>query len=144
MKDSLVALRILLFHTCLIFSISCNPIQPEKDGFLINPNGLRSKVLREGTGDNVRKGQEILLHEKMFYLNDSLLFDSRTLPGPVKVLIGADQVIKGIDQSLVGMKKGEIKKLIVPPDLSQREGNVNFPHPDSTLIYEIELLEILP
>ncbi len=42
------------------------------------------------------------------------------------------------------MKKGEIRKLIVPPSLSKRTGNQTFPHPDSTLIYEVELIDILP
>lgn len=45
----------------------------------------------------------------MSYMNDSLLFDSRTFPNPVKVLVGGNQAIAGIDEALVGMKKGEIK-----------------------------------
>ena len=96
-----------------------------------------------GNGEPVKPGQEILLHETMSYSNDSLLFDSRKLPNPIKVLVGANQVIKGIDEGLVGMKKGEIKKLIIPPALSKRTGVQTFPHPDSTLVYEIELIDIL-
>jgi FKBP-type peptidyl-prolyl cis-trans isomerase len=111
--------------------------------FTESPSGLKHKIIKEGTGEPVKAGQEILLHETMSYSNDSLLFDSRKLPGPIKVLVGANQVIKGIDEGLVGMKKGEIKKLIIPPALSKRTGVQTFPHPDSTLIYEIELIEIL-
>ena len=76
-------------------------------------------------------------------MNDSLLFESRTLPNSIKVLVGGSQVIAGVDEALVGMKKGEIKKLIVPPKLSKRTGEHNFPHPDSTLLYKIELIDLI-
>ncbi|NII26927.1 hypothetical protein HB364_17690 [Pseudoflavitalea sp. X16] len=115
----------------------------KKYGFNESPSGLKYRTLREGTGEPAKAGQEVLIHETMSYYNDSLLFDSRKLPRPIKVLIGGNQVIKGIDEGLVGMKKGEVKKLIIPPALSKRQGVQTFPHPDSTLIYEIELMDIL-
>lgn len=115
----------------------------QKKDFLESPSGLKYKILRKGNGEAVKVGQEILIHESMSYTNDSLLFDSRNLIYPIKVLVGANQVIKGIDEGLVGMKKGEIKKLIIPPALSKRTGVQTFPHPDSTLVYEIELIDIL-
>ena len=70
----------------------------------------------------------------------TLYFFHRTI---YPLLIGAHQAIEGVDEGLRGMKKGEIRKLIVPPALSKRTGNRTFPHPDSTLIYEIELVDIL-
>ena len=115
----------------------------KKNDFIESSSGLKYKIIRMGNGEPVKPGQEILLHETMSYSNDSLLFDSRKLPNPIKVLVGANRVIKGIDEGLVGMKKGEIKKLIIPPALSKRTGVQTFPHPDSTLVYEIELIDIL-
>ena len=113
------------------------------EGFKETPSGLKYKVLKEGKANKIiEKGNVILLHEKMWYTNDSLLFDSRTLPGPVKTEAGASQVIAGVDEALIGMRTGEIKRLIIPPHLSRRTGDVEFPHPDSTLIYEIEIMEI--
>jgi peptidylprolyl isomerase len=79
----------------------------------------------------------------MSYTNDSILFDSRTLPNPVKILVGGGQAVAGVDEALVGMKKGEIKKLIVPPKLSKRTGEHTFPNPDSTLLYKVELIDIV-
>ena len=79
----------------------------------------------------------------MSMINDSLLFSSYTLTHPIKILIGGRQAIQGVDEGLRGMKKGEIRKLIVPPALSKRTGRQTFPHPDSTLIYQIELIDIL-
>lgn len=106
-------------------------------------SGLQYKTVKEGTGPEAKSGDEVFIHETMSYRNDSLLFDSRTLPTPVKVLIGANQAIKGVDEGLRGMQQGEIRKMIVPPALSKRSGNPTFPHPDSVLVYEVELIEIV-
>lgn len=136
-----------LFLVVKLFENCSSPVSPgqatTQNDYTQTPSGLKYKILREGSGEPVKAGQEILLHEIMSYSNDSLLFDSRKLPNPIKVLVGANQAIKGIDEGLPGMKKGEIKKLIVPPALSKRTGVHTFPHPDSTLIYEIELIDIL-
>jgi len=132
-----IILILLVLQSC---SASDNT---QKSDFTESPTGLKYKVLREGSGEPAKKGREVMIHETMSYANDSLLFDSRTLPGPVKVLVGGGQAIDGVDEGLVGMKVGELKKLIVPPELSRRSGPQTFPHPDSTLVYEIELIEIL-
>ncbi|WP_082316566.1 FKBP-type peptidyl-prolyl cis-trans isomerase [Mangrovimonas sp. ST2L15] len=126
------------------FMVGCSSNKKDKNiGFIKTSTGLKYKIIQEGKGVPVKAGQEVLIHETMSYMNDSMLFDSRTLPNPVKVLVGGSQAIAGVDEGLVGMKKGEIKKLIVPPALSKRTGAHIFPHPDSTLMYEVELIEIL-
>ncbi|WP_405206702.1 YceI family protein [Aquimarina sp. LLG6339-5] len=111
--------------------------------FITTESGLRYKVVKNGSGPIVEKGQEVLIHETTKYTNDSLVYTSRSRKEPLKILVGGDQVIKGVDEGLLGMKKGEVRKLIVPPSLSKRTGNISFPHPDSTLHYDIELIDIL-
>ncbi|WP_299252595.1 YceI family protein [uncultured Aquimarina sp.] len=114
-----------------------------KTDFTITASGLQYKIVKTGSGPSVVKGEEVLIHETTKYINDSLVYTSRNRPSPLKVLVGGNQVIKGVDEGLQGMKIGEIRKLIVPPSLSKRTGNVTFPHPDSTLLYEIELIDIV-
>lgn len=131
--------NVLWFSAVFILCVcSCKQIR-----YTTTASGLQYKILKEGTGVEAADGTEVLIHERMYYQNDSLLFDSYTLPGPVKVLVGGHQAIAGLDEALHGMKEGEIKELIVPPVLSKRSGNINFPHPDSTLIYKVELVKIL-
>lgn len=144
-KYSLFVLGVVVFMQVFLYCTSSKSTTQSngEKGYTETSSGLKYKILKRGTGETVKVGQEILLHETMSYRNDSLLFDSRKLPRPIKVLVGADQVIKGVDEGLVGMQKGEIKKLIVPPALSKRKGIQTFPHPDSVLIYEIELIDIL-
>ncbi|RKN00862.1 hypothetical protein D7035_23405, partial [Aquimarina sp. AD1] len=111
--------------------------------FIVTDSGLQYKVVKDGSGPIVEKGQEVLIHETTKYTNDSIVYTSRNREEPLKILVGGNQVIKGVDEGLLGMKKGEVRKLIVPPSLSKRMGKVTFPHPDSTLLYDIELIDIL-
>ncbi|WP_052123339.1 FKBP-type peptidyl-prolyl cis-trans isomerase [Flavobacterium beibuense] len=134
MKKALTLLSLIMLFSCKDNS--------GKD-MITTASGLQYKTLKEGTGDKAKSGDEVFIHETMSYRNDSLLFDSRTLPTPVKVLIGGNQAIKGVDEGLRGMQQGEIRKMIVPPALSKRSGNPTFPHPDSVLVYEVELIEIV-
>ncbi|WP_378173789.1 YceI family protein [Aquimarina sp. SS2-1] len=115
----------------------------EKTDYITTASGLQYKVIKEGSGPVVTSGQEVLIHETTKYPNDSLVYTSRNRENPLKILVGGNQVIKGVDEGLQGMKIGEIRKLIVPPSLSKRTGNVTFPHPDSTLLYDIELIDIV-
>ncbi|MFD2562402.1 YceI family protein [Aquimarina rubra] len=114
-----------------------------KTDFITTESGLQYKILKVGSGPMVVKGQEVLIHETTKYTNDSLVYTSRNRTSPLKILVGGNQVIKGVDEGLQGMKVGEIRKLIVPPSLSKRTGNITFPHPDSTLLYDIELIDIV-
>lgn len=132
-----------MLSTSVFLLNSCKENTKDSNGFIQTESGLKYKIIKQGSGNAATKGQEVLVHETMSYMNDSLLFDSRTLPYPVKVLIGGSQAIAGMDEALHGMKKGEIKKLIVPPHLSKRSGEHTFPHPDSTLLYVVEIIDIL-
>jgi FKBP-type peptidyl-prolyl cis-trans isomerase len=128
----------------LVFvTLGCGTNSGKSDNMTTTTSGLKYIILKKGNGISAKEGQEVLIHEKLSYSNNSLLFSSYNLPHPVKILIGGHQAIEGVDEGLRGMKKGEIRKLIVPPALSKRSGTQTFPHPDSTLIYEIELIEIL-
>lgn len=131
-------MRLLFFVIPFLFFISCSTPK-----LVLLDSGLKYTILKKGKGSVAEAGNEVLIHEKMSYPNDSLLFSSYKQTGPIKFRVGGNQVIDGVDQGVRGMKKGEIRKLIVPPSLSKRMGNQTFPHPDSTLIYQVELVDIL-
>ncbi len=104
---------------------------------------LTIEILKKGEGPTAEAGQEVVVHERMGYLDGTILYSSRQGP-PVRFLLGGNQAIKGLDQGIPGMQVGEIRKLIVPPALSQRRAYPSFLSPDSTLVYEIELIDIIP
>ncbi|MDD7886945.1 FKBP-type peptidyl-prolyl cis-trans isomerase [Flavivirga sp. 57AJ16] len=141
-KNFLNGLLSILPYVLIVLTLN-NCKSYKESNYMQTSSGLQYRILKKGTGKKAVKGQKVLVHETMSYRNDSLLFDSRTLPDPVWIKIGASQAIDGVDEALVGMKIGEIKKLIVPPKLSKRSGEHKFPHPDSILVYKVELIDIL-
>jgi FKBP-type peptidyl-prolyl cis-trans isomerase len=61
---------------------------------------------------------------------------------PVMFLVGAGRVTKGWDEGVVGMKVGGKRQLRVPPQLGYGSFGAGDVPPNSTLIYEIELVDV--
>ena len=107
---------------------------------------LKIEVLKQGTGTVVTKVGDMISVHYTGTLADGTKFDSSLDRGtPFKFDLGAGQVIKGWDQGLTGMKVGEKRRLTVPPSLGYGDQAMGTKIPaNSTLIFEVELLEILP
>ncbi|QBC44519.1 FKBP-type peptidyl-prolyl cis-trans isomerase [Iodobacter fluviatilis] len=97
-----------------------------------------------GDGKEAVKGALITTQYNGF-LEDGTKFDSSYDRGsPFQCVIGTGRVIKGWDQGLMGMKVGGKRKLIVPAHLAYGERQIGeHIKPNSNLIFEIELLEVL-
>jgi len=104
---------------------------------------LKSEDIQVGNGDEAKAGKTVSVHYTGT-LTDGSKFDSSHDRGkPFEFQLGAGRVIKGWDQGVVGMKIGGKRKLVIPSDLAY--GERGFPPvipPNSTLVFEIELLGI--
>ena len=96
-----------------------------------------------GGGPEAVAGKKVSVHY-VGTLTDGKKFDSsRDRDEPFDFRLGAGQVIKGWDQGVAGMKVGGKRKLVIPPELAY--GARGFPPvipPNSTLLFEIELLSV--
>jgi FKBP-type peptidyl-prolyl cis-trans isomerase len=105
--------------------------------------GLQIEDLRPGTGAEASAGKTVTVHY-VGTLTDGTKFDSSRDRGKgFGFKLGAGQVIKGWDQGVAGMKVGQLRKLTIPPELAY--GTRGFPPvipPNSTLVFEVELLEV--
>jgi FKBP-type peptidyl-prolyl cis-trans isomerase len=106
-------------------------------------SGLKYEEIECGDGEEAASGDTLTVHY-VGTLADGTKFDSSRDRGqPFTVQIGTGQVIQGWDQGIPGMKVGGIRKLIIPPDLGYgAAGSPPAIPPNSTLIFEVELIKV--
>ncbi len=114
----------------------------KKPGVVTLPSGLQYKVLTEGSGSSP-KGSETVVTQYRGTLIDGTEFDSsfkRNQPATFEL----NKVIAGWTEALQKMKAGSKWQLFIPPNLAYGERGSQNIGPNSTLIFEIELLSIQP
>lgn len=128
----------------LVVPVTATPTPPEENKIIKMEDGLQIEDLQVGTGPEAKAGDTISVNY-VGALDNGTVFDaSDKHGGPATFQIGVGQLIKGWDEGIPGMKVGGKRKLIVPPSLgygSQNVGNGLIP-PNSTLIFEVELLAV--
>jgi len=105
--------------------------------------GLKYQVVRAGSGPKPETGQTVIVHYTG-YLENGKTFDSSVeREQPFSFPIGQGRVIKGWDEGVALMKIGGQTRFIIPPELGYGErGFGNLIPPNSTLIFDVELLNI--
>jgi len=123
-----------------VLARQADPARPQE---VVLPSGVRYVDLKPGTGEEAREGKILEVHY-IGTLADGTKFDStRDCGKPLTLRLGAGDVIKGLDEGLVGMKVGGKRRLTVPPELGfGKEGGGERIPPDATLTYEVELLAV--
>lgn len=113
----------------------------KKEGVVVLPSGLQYRILKEGKGESPQPSDTVTVHYRG-RLVDGTEFDSsysRNEPATFP----ANRVIQGWQEALQLMKPGAKYELFIPPDLGYgKSGGGGKIGPDSTLIFEVELLAI--
>jgi FKBP-type peptidyl-prolyl cis-trans isomerase len=103
---------------------------------------LKVEDLLKGSGKEVKKGDSVVIHYKGT-LTDGSTFDSSYSRGtPFETQIGVGQVIRGWDEGVVGMKVGGKRRLTIPPELGYGNKAVGPIPANSTLIFDVELIDV--
>ena len=114
----------------------------KRPGIVTLPSGLQYEVIKEGNGKKPRATDKVKCHYEGTLI-DGTLFDSSIRRGQSAVF-GVNQVIAGWTEALQLMSEGAKWKLYIPAELAygaQGAGEMIPPH--STLIFDVELLEVL-
>lgn len=105
-------------------------------------SGLRYIDVEEGDGSEAKAGDNVSVHYTGWLVSGSQFDSSRDRGQPFTFPLGVGRVIKGWDEGVAGMKVGGVRKLIIPPDLGYGARGAGPIPPGSTLIFEVELLEV--
>lgn len=106
------------------------------------PSGLQYEILKEGNGKCPKATDKVKCHYEGTLI-DGTLFDSSIKRGQPAVF-GVNQVIPGWVEALQLMSEGSKWRLYIPAELgygAQGAGEMIPPH--STLIFDVELIEVL-
>jgi FKBP-type peptidyl-prolyl cis-trans isomerase len=98
-------------------------------------------VHKDGNGEKPSAGQTVSVHYTGLLETGKKFDSSHDRGSPISFPLGQGRVIKGWDEAIALMSKGEKRTLIIPPDLgygSQDKGRIP---PNSTLIFEVELVD---
>ncbi len=101
--------------------------------------GLKMRDLKEGSGDPVQPGAHVTVNYTGWLTNGQVFDSSHKKGQPANFSLNG--VVKGWTMGIPGMKPGGIRKLVIPPALgygSQDKGDIP---PNSTLIFEVELVK---
>lgn len=113
-----------------------------EDGVKTTASGLQYLVLNPGTGSEHPNSTD---HVKVHYhgtLIDGTVFDSSVDRGAA-IEFGLHQVIPGWTEGLQLMVVGEKTRLFIPSNLAYGNRNMGIINSGSTLVFDVELLDII-
>ena len=108
-------------------------------------SGLQYVITEEGDGASPQPGDIVEVHYTARFTDGNIFDSSYDRENALRFKTGAGQVIPGWDEAIMLMRVGDKAKLIIPPELAYgKEGVGQDIPPDSTLYFEVELLDVLP
>jgi FKBP-type peptidyl-prolyl cis-trans isomerase FklB len=112
----------------------------KKEGVVTLPSGLQYKVIKEGSGASPKATDTVTVHYRGTFIDGSEFDSSHGRGEPAT--FRADRVIKGWQEALQLMKEGATWQLFIPPDLAYGERASNRIGPNSTLVFEVDLISV--
>ena len=110
----------------------------KKEGVKTLPSGLQYKVLAEGSGKTPKAADNVTVNYKGTLINGAEFDNSYKRGQPAN--FKANGLIKGWTEALPLMKEGSKWQLFIPPELGYGERGAGPVPPNSTLIFEVELI----
>ncbi|OFY87603.1 MAG: hypothetical protein A3F72_13485 [Bacteroidetes bacterium RIFCSPLOWO2_12_FULL_35_15] len=120
-------------------------LDTSRTSFFPIENGMFYLPIKQGTGAFPEAGNLVKIQYKGFFLNGKQFESTYDRAQPLEYIIGEqEQVIKGIETAISLMNEGSKTKFIIPSQLAFGESgsSTNIVPPYSTVIYEIELLNL--
>ncbi len=120
------------------------PIDIADDEYTETDTGLKLYDMEEGDGTAVVTGDHIVMNFSIWRDDDVIVGRSADSGEPISIVVGSGELFPGWDEGVIGMSVGGKRQLVIPPELAfGEEGAGDAVPPNTTLIIEVELLEIV-
>lgn len=105
-------------------------------------SGLKIKLLEAGTGEQAVAGSIVSVHYIGTLLDGKKFDSSRDRGQPLPFKLGTGQVIKGWDEGIAMLRVGDKAILTIPPSIGYGDRDMGTIPPNSTLVFEVELMNV--
>lgn len=136
-KLKLTAYEVLFLEKALVAWTT----EKRKFGHTYTDSGLGYRINEEGAGELPVKGEKVIVHYSGYLENGTKFDSSYDRNKPFSFTLGTGQVIAGWDEGVGLLKKGTKAILRIPPNLGYGQRKIGSIPQNSTLYFEIELLE---
>lgn len=148
----LIVLIIGILYSCSIENYSTKKLAANNEivsyvndnGYSVVPDSLGLVFISQKQGNGVfpKDNDLVAFHYVGYYLDGEIFDSSYDKSRPLVVQLGENQLIKGLEYSLLKMDKGSKAKVVIPFYLAY-DDMVNGPVPPySNLVFELELIDI--
>lgn len=104
------------------------------------PNGAYYRDVVEGTGPVVAIGQTLAVRYTGWISNGTQFDTNVNATDPLMFKLGANEVIPGFDEAMVGVRVGATRQLIVPPSLAYGPYQYGPIPGNSVLVFNVEVI----
>lgn len=133
--------NLLLLHMFIFFALFSFGQKVNKE--YTTTSGLKYTITKKGKGKKPLPGENVRVHYTGKFADGKVFDSSHQRGAPITFKLGKGQVIKGWDEGIALLTEGSQAKLIIPPDLGYGEKAMGNMPPNSTLYFEVELVEIV-
>jgi FKBP-type peptidyl-prolyl cis-trans isomerase len=140
-----------ILFTIVVFALltTCSP-KVEKQETKVDPyagyntftSGMRYLDKNEGSGSPLINGQKVTVHYIVRLEDGSVQEDTYKMSKPFTFELGDESMLRGVNEGIAGMKKGGKRILVIPPELAYGSRSIKQIPANSTLIFELEILDI--
>jgi peptidylprolyl isomerase len=119
-------------------------INSEYPNSTLTSSGIYYIIQNQGTGGKPAPGRNVRVSYTGRLLSGTVFDRSDLRGGPLEFQVGTGRVIPGLDETVLDMRLGEKRLVIIPPELAYKDqevGNGIIPA-NSFLVFEMELVSI--
>jgi len=117
-------------------------VSAQNSDTITTDSGLKYFIVNEGAGDKVEEGKEVVLHGIGTLENGEVFWETRESNSPFHFVTGTNSVIKGVEEGVGKMRVGDRWIFLLPPEIAYGDKQRGTIPPNSTLIFDYEILDV--